>query len=267
VYFGVISRYSPRSILAGYEPLMQYLTENTPYHFRLRLSRTYLETVQQLAEGDVDFASLGNYTYIQARKMNAVRCIAVPLNERGTLDNHDDIIVQEDSPIRSIEDLKGKSFAFASRQSFSAWMGIWMLYENGIRLTDLSGYDHLSYHDLVAEKVLRGDYDAGMVKTIVADQYRSSGLRVLARSPAIPGVPLVASKHVDSNKVEIVLKALLDLESRIASGDLSTDGWDKEVAYGFRPGQDSLYRFPREILEYLAASDYGASSLGNLDEN
>ncbi len=254
VYFGVISRYTPRSIIEGYQPLMDYLSEHTPYHFKLRLSRNYLETVRQLTEGEVDFASLGNYTYIKTRGDHNIKCIAMPINTDGSMENYDDIIVPTNSPLHSLEDLKGKSFAFASKQSFSSWMAIWMLQQAGVKLTDLSKYENLSYHDLVAEKVLRGDYDAGMVKAVVADQYHDSGLRVLARSPAIPSVPLVAGAHVDSLELRTVQKALLNLKSLIDDGTLSTEGWDSEVAHGFRAGHDSLFSFPRSILTQLDAN-------------
>ncbi len=255
VYFGVISRYSPRSIVSGYQPLMEYLTENTPYNFKLKLSRNYLETVDQLAVGRIDFASLGNYTYIQAHEKYGLRCIAMPINAEGSIENFDDIIVSNNSEIQSLDDLRGKSFAFASKQSFSSWMAIWMLKGVGVELSDLSHYENLSYHDLVAEKVLRGDFDAGMVKAVVASSYKESGIRVLARSPAIPSVPLVVGTHVDSSKMSIVLNALLELRGLISEGIVNTEGWDTEVANGFRAGHDSLYNFPRKLLHELETSD------------
>lgn len=248
VYFGVISRYSPRSIVSGYQPLMDYLTESTPYNFKLKLSRNYLETVNQLARGSIDFASLGNYTYIHAHENHGVRCIAMPINDEGNIENYDDIIVHQNSSITSLAELSGKSFAFASKQSFSSWMGIWMLKQAGVSLTDLSRYENLSYHDLVAEKVLRGDFDAGMVKAVVAKSYSESGIRILARSPAIPSVPLVAGAHVDTSRIRIVQQSLLRLRSLIESGDISTEGWDTEVANGFMAGHDSLFNFPRSLL-------------------
>lgn len=251
IYFGVISRYSPRSIISGYNPLMNYLTENTPYTFKLKLSRSYLETVNQLVEGDVDFASLGNYTYINAHNLHGVKCIAMPINKVGNLHNYDDIIVKSDSPIRELSDLHERSFAFASRQSFSSWMGIWMLKNSGVSLQNLSRHEYLSHHDLVAERVLRGDFDAGIVKTVVAEKYAPLGIRTLARSPAIPSVPLVTGPDVDSARVRIVQEALLNLESLIEAGEISTAGWDAEVANGFSVGNDSLYNFPRQILAEL----------------
>lgn len=251
IYFGVISRYSPRSIVSGYQPLMEYLTNNTPYNFKLKLSRNYLETVDQLAGGRIDFASLGNYTYIHAHKNHGVRCIAMPINDDGNIENYDDIIVPQNSDIENLVELAGKSFAFASKQSFSSWMGIWMLKQAGVELSDLSHYENLSYHDLVAEKVLRGDFDAGMVKSVVARNYAESGIRILARSPAIPSVPLVVAAHVDTSRIRFVQAALLKLSSLIDSGEISTSGWDTEVANGFVAGHDSLFNFPRQLLDEI----------------
>lgn len=251
VYFGVISRYAPRSIIRGYQPLMEYLTENTPYSFKLRLSRSYLETVDQLIDKQIDFASLGNYTYINSHRDNDIRCIAVPLNAQGNLQNYDAIIVSENSPIKSLKDLKGRTFAFASKHSFSSWMAVWMLREVDIELEDLASYVNLDHHDMVAEKVLRGTYDAGMVKAIVAQRYEAAGIHILELSPAIPGVPLVAGSSVVEEKVEYVQTALLNLKSYIDSAGISTVGWDGEVLNGFQMGHDSLYNFPRSILKDL----------------
>lgn len=173
----------------------------------------------------------------------------MPINSDGNIENYDDIIVPQNSSINSLPELAGKSFAFASKQSFSSWMGIWMLKQAGVELSDLSRYENLSYHDLVAEKVLRGDFDAGMVKSVVAQSYVESGIRILARSPAIPSVPLVAASHVDTARIRIVQTALLKINSLIARGDLSTNGWDTEVANGFVAGHDSLFNFPRQLLD------------------
>ena len=130
-------------------------------------------------------------------------------------------------------------------------MAIWMLHQAGVELEDLSRYANLDYHDLVVEKVLRGDFDAGMVKAVMEETFQAAGLRVLMRSPAIPSVPLVAGAHVDSLKLQNVRKALLDLKAYIDAGTISTEGWDRELAYGFRPGYDSLFNFPRKILAEL----------------
>ena len=50
-YFGVVSSYSSREIFLGYQPIMDFLTDNTPYKFELKLNTSYVGTAQQLANG------------------------------------------------------------------------------------------------------------------------------------------------------------------------------------------------------------------------
>ena len=248
VNVGVISRYTPRTLVAGYQPFLDYLSSVTPYRFRLRLSRNYLETVNQLVNGDIDFASLGNYTYIQALKQHDLKCIAIPLNPEGSIEIYDAIIVADESPIHSIADLEGKRMAFASKQSMSVWMGRWMLWNAGLSLEDLSSYSYLNHHDLVAEKVLSGEYDAGVVKNMVAEGFKASGIRILTASPTFPGVPFVARPGLDSSMVSDVQHALLALPELIRQQKIDTSTWDGELAYGFIAGDDSLYNLPRQII-------------------
>lgn len=64
-YFGVVSRYIPREIFLGYQPIMDFLTENTPYQFELKLNTSYEGTAQQLANGEISIASLGSLVYVR----------------------------------------------------------------------------------------------------------------------------------------------------------------------------------------------------------
>ena len=66
IRFGVISRYHPVVMYEEYQPMMQYLTSETPYRFELKLGKTYEDAVNYLGQGDVQIASLGAVTYIEA---------------------------------------------------------------------------------------------------------------------------------------------------------------------------------------------------------
>lgn len=64
-YFGVVSRYTPRGIFLGYQPIMDFLTEKTPYKFELKLNTSYEGTAQQLANGEISIAFLGSLVYVR----------------------------------------------------------------------------------------------------------------------------------------------------------------------------------------------------------
>ncbi len=46
---------------------MDFLTENTPYKFELKLNTSSEGTAQQLANGEISIASLGSLVYVMLR--------------------------------------------------------------------------------------------------------------------------------------------------------------------------------------------------------
>src|SRR4030065_2536405 len=59
-----------------------------------------------------------------------------------------------------------------------------------IKLKDLKHYDFLRHHDSVANAVLKGQFDAGAVKDIIAYKYQNDGLRFIFMTAPIPTVPI-----------------------------------------------------------------------------
>lgn len=251
VSFGVVSRYNPRKIYRGYQPIMDYLSEATGRPFVLRLSESYAQTVRQLVEGEVAFASLGNYTYIHAHAEYDIRCVAVPLNAEGRPFFHSVVVVREDSPLRALSALHGHSFAFTSPSSMSYWMALHLLRGEGLGRSDLGTTANFSHHETVAEKVLRGEFAAGAVKDIVARQYAEQGLRVLIVSPPIPAVPIAVRQDLDPELVRLVLSALLALDPANSDDARRLAGWDPEFSHGFAVAHDKEYDTMRRILQTL----------------
>jgi len=80
IHFGVIPRYNPTIMYRSYQPMMDYLTANTPYRFELKLSRNYHEAVEFLQNGTTPVASLGDVTFEEAHQKFGAEPILRPLN-------------------------------------------------------------------------------------------------------------------------------------------------------------------------------------------
>jgi phosphonate transport system substrate-binding protein len=248
ILFGVIPRYNPMLMYRIYQPLVDYLTEATPYRFELKLSRDYGEAVEFLRKGTTQVAFLGDLTFAKACEGFDVLPIAKPLSSSGDPFYRSIVVVREDSPIRSLKDLEGKSFAFGDLHSSSGnLVPRYLLFEHGITVFDLKFYDHLSTHAAVAKAVLKGKFDAGAVKDSVASSYRKQGLRFLAVSDPIPSVPIVVRKDAPPDLVKALTDALLALDPE--EHDLM-DEWDQEFRYGFMAAHTDDYQ---SIFQMLAA--------------
>jgi phosphonate transport system substrate-binding protein len=249
VYVGVVSRYPPTVIYHGYQPIMDYLTRNTSYQFVLRLNSTYQQTVDELADGRVSAAFLGTYIYMQAYDRHAVTSLLKPLNENGEPLSHAVVITRLDSPIRKIEDLRGKRVAFPSHESFSGnWLPLYELKKHNISLSDLDSVHYFPHHQSVVYHVLKGSFDAGVVKERVAKEFLSRGLRIVYTSQPIPGSPIVISKHCSAAVAAALRDALLHIDVRRPEDRTLVAEWDQEFQYGFASASDSDYNALRVIL-------------------
>jgi phosphonate transport system substrate-binding protein len=238
----------------SYQPLMDYLTENTPYRFELKLSRDYTEAVRFLQQGETHITSLGDVTYVEAQKGFGAVPILKPLNSQGQAFYTSIIIVREDSPIRSVAELKGKSFAFSSYHSTSGnLIPRYYLFTHGVSLFDLGSYTNLDSHDAVAKAVLKGKVDAGAVKDVVARRHKEHGLRFLAISEPIPSVPIVVRKDAPPELVAAVKKALLAIDPADPAQKQRMKNWDPEFRNGFVEASEAdyapIYRMMQAIPE------------------
>ena len=252
VYVGVIARFSPSLIYQGYQPIMNYLSEVTPYTFVLKLSNSYEKTIEQLAEGDVQAAFLGTFIYLKARRDYPIRCILKPLNNNFEPYFRSVIITRNDSPLHIISDLRGKRLALPSPLSFSGnWLPRYELKKYDLTINDLDSVHYFNHHHTVIYQVLRGNFDVGVVKDRVAYEFINKGIRFLGSSEPIPGSPIVVKTDLDPAIIKAVQDALLkiDINNPLYKGLMTN--WDPEFRYGFTVAQDEDYDHIASIIESL----------------
>ena len=241
-YFGVISRFPPTLIYQGYQPIMDYLNAVTPYHFELRLGKSYQQTVQQLVSGQVAAAFLGSFLFAKESKRHHLRCILKPLNADGQPVLRAVVITKFSSDIHSLKDLLGKKVALPSRLSFSA---NWFLYQalprQHLTLSDLDSVHIFAHHYTVVYEVLKGRFDAGVVKDRVAQSFLNRGIRIVAESQPVPSSPIVVSEKSPKEVVQAVTRALLAVDPQKPRYRKIVARWDPEFAWGFVPAKAKDY--------------------------
>lgn len=243
VYFGASLRYHPTIMYERYQPMMDYLTRNTPYRFELKISRDYAETIKFLEEGKTQVSSIGDGGLMKAMLLHGAVPIVKPLNEEGRPFYHCYFIVPANSTLRSLQDLRGKKVAFGSRHSTSGnLIPRFMLVKSGVKLEELSSVTNLRNHSAVVMAVLKGEYDAGAVKSTVAERYKNHGMRIIASSDDIPSIPLIVRKDAPKELVKAITDALVKLDRRNPEHRKIMENWDHEYKYGFVPATAADYR-------------------------
>lgn len=244
IYFGVIPRDNPRILYEKYQPLLDYLSEKTPYKYELVLNKTYEGTVTALGRGDINIALLGPLTYLEAFAKYGARCILRPKGIDGSATYKSVIITKKGSPadIKSLNELKGRSIAFSATKSTSGnLMPRYLLANSGIHLSELSGYANFDYHDSVVRAVLKGQYDAGAVRDLVAKRHMNIGIEVIAESGPIPTGPIVVGPKVPVAVANDIKKALLELNPENRNHQKILGRLDEDFKNGFIEASDNDY--------------------------
>lgn len=234
IYFGINLRYSQLAMYQRYQPLMDYLSATTPYTFELKFSRDYLETLRFLKANKTQVALLGDIAFAEARLRMGVLPILKPLNEDGRPFTASAIITGDKSSIRTLQDLKGKAFAFGHLHStVGSLFPRYYLSRNGINLKDLGVYTNFKSPEDVIKAVVGGKWDAGAVAEGIARKYEGQGIRIVATSEPIPTSPLVVRNDAPKELVRAISGALLKLDRNNPAHQKVMASWDSGIRYGF----------------------------------
>lgn len=243
VYFGINLRYHPITVYKLYQPMVDYLTANTPYHFELKISQTYGEAMKFLQDGKTQIASLGDGAVVEAMVEHGAIPLVKPLNEQGAPWYRCVFVVPETSSIRTLKDLRRKRVALGFYHSTTGnLVARQLLHDSGVRTRDLALVKNLNNHDAVIKGVMKGEFDAGAVKEVIARQYLHHGIRIVAASATIPAIPLVAGSKTPRQVTQAVSDALLKLDVNNPSHRKILDTWDAEFRNGFAAAFPADYR-------------------------
>lgn len=204
---GSVAMEIPAAMHQRLKPLAGYLTRELGRPVRLHLSPDLSKAVKEVAAGNVDIAYLTPIAYVDARAAGNVHILAKALTH-GRDSFRLMLVTRADSPIRSVQNLAGKSFAFGDE---AAILQRAVVVNAGIRLEQLANYRFLGHYDNIARGVANGDFDAGILKDSLAGQWEKKGLRTIYTSPELPPYNIVAGKHVNETTRRAIQAALLRL--------------------------------------------------------
>jgi phosphonate transport system substrate-binding protein len=240
----------PSQLVEAFMPLARYLGEKLGEKVSVRIARDYQAHIDATGRDELDFAYFGPVPYVKLRDAYGPR----PLLARQQIGRspvfHGKIIVQKDSAIRALTDLKGKRFAFGEPHStMSHLVPRYMLWQAGITVDRLASHKFVGDHVNVALGVLAGDHDAGAVKEDVFYQHESRGLRALATSEPLSDHLFVASNRLPEARLRRLREALLQLD-RDPQGVAVLNSLTRGVT-ALVPVQDSDYDSLRRVLRKL----------------
>jgi phosphonate transport system substrate-binding protein len=183
----------------AYEPLTDYLSEKLHVHIRLMIVQEYSELLGDLRRGLIDIASFSPGAYADALDMGIDKeSLYVASAQLGGKNYYHGIIICKPE-IRSIEALRGKTFAFVEEGSSSGYkFPLALLLGRRIDpYTFFSRVYFLGSHPNVVEAVIGGKVDAGATwDGYIEENFpkQKPPVHVLMRTDPIPYDAVVVSK-------------------------------------------------------------------------
>lgn len=213
-----------------------------PVDVHLTIFKSYDDGLEALVQRRVDFTRFGPASYVLAKQRSPKISILAMELEGGDKRFDGIIAVQEASPVKRLEDLKGKRFAFGDQNStIGRYLAQAELVKAGIHAKDLAGFKYLQRHDTVARAVELGDFDAGSIAVSTFEESRAAGkLRAIATFDNVTK-PWLGREGLDPALVAALHDSLLSLKDPAVLKELKITG--------FAEGTDDDYALVREGMK------------------
>lgn len=175
---------APTELQRKFAPLGKYLSAQTGLKVVFTPVSDYAAVVESLATKKIDLAWLGGFTFVQAKiRTNGT---AIPIAQREEDARFTSKFITADPSIKSLSDLKGKTFAFGAPSSTSgSLMPRFFLQQAGVEPEkDFKNVAFSGAHDATVAFVAAGKAEAGVLNASVWEK-------------------LVEQKKVDTDKVRV----------------------------------------------------------------
>ncbi|RXK04011.1 MULTISPECIES: phosphonate ABC transporter substrate-binding protein [Arcobacteraceae] len=247
--FGVIPVAGSTSMKENFGPLTKYLEDSLGIKVEMKLAGDYTGIITGMAHNHIDFAYLGPKSYVEAaRRANAEALVVEVDGESGLPGYRGTIITKKGSGLKTLEDIKGKKWAFTSSQSTSGTLVPTVMFSK-------KGIDPKKYfskviysggHEASILSVKAGKVDAASTNNLdfnrgLGKQWTKDEFNVIYTSELIPGAPVAIKKELPIS-LKMALKGAL-----VSYKD--AEGLKRLKNKGFIPGDDSVYNSIRELIE------------------
>ncbi len=209
INFGVVPQQSASKLARLWTPVLNYLGEQTGYHFLFRTAADIPTFEHRLALGEYGMAYMNPYHYTVFHRAPGYRAFAREKDQRikGI------VVVRKDSPYHSLRELKGQTLAFPAPAAFAASILIRAHLKNaGIPITA----QYVSSHDSVYLSVAKGLYPAGggVARTFKnMSPATSDQLRILWVTQSYTPHAIAAHPSVSNDVVAHVQQAMLAMHT------------------------------------------------------
>lgn len=249
---GFIPAEDARAMIRQSKPIADKLAKAIGMKVELFVGSDYNATIEALRAGHIDVALLGPFSYVLATTQADVEAFAITVTAKTMQPGYHSIIITlKDSPINSLMDIKGRTYAFVDPGSTSGYMVPSAFFERAgiVPERDFKQVMYSGGHDASIVAVAEGKVEAASVADRILERAFAKGLadrkkiKVIWQSDLIPNNPMLYRKALSESLKKKIRDAFFGFKN-LAFGEMGT------VAR-FDPATDKTYDVIRKIASAL----------------
>ena len=248
----VVVSSSPDYVILQWYPMLTYLTGAIGRPFEILIRDSYEDMLDDYRRGEIDLLMSGPFNYVKTKQAAGATLVAAA--ERLDPNRfHGVIAVRGASSVDSLEELRGKIFAFTEPYSTTGYLLPRLLMADAGIVQPADFFREVvfsGHHAEALEAVISGHVDAAaFVSYLVEEAKRDRGidLKVIATTPTLPPEPVYAHPSLDPALVARIRDALLVMHERVPPDVMERLGLSR-----FSAVADSDYDSTREAEKRLA---------------
>jgi phosphonate transport system substrate-binding protein len=255
---GFVPAEDAQRVIQNAQPIVAILEKQLGMEVQPFVATDYTGVIEALRGNKLDIAFLTPASYVLAKNEANVR-VVLKSERKGSPYYYAAIITRADSGIKTLEDLRGKTFAFGDPVSTSA--NVFprkMFHERGIDpVRDFKQILYSGGHDATVLAVLNGKVDAGATYANSPDNNDTAWMRYLknsedvkkiraiAFSEPIPADNLVINGNLDERTAKKIEDTFIELSRDPKGKQMLRDLYQID---GFVPATDKDYDSVRQAF-------------------
>lgn len=245
IFVAVSTMISPMETFNLYRDVVDYIAKKLGVNIEFKQRKTYSEVNELLQKNKLDFAFICTGAYLEAKNKIPIEILVVPVvNGKPYYQAY--VIVNDDSNINDLNDLKNKSFAFTDPLSNTGYSYIinWLKSERTTTEKYFSKTIFTYAHDYSIQAVKRKIVDGATVDGLVFEYLKKfqpekvEGIKIIHKSRDFGIPPFVVQQNLNNDLKtrlrNIMLNMHLDKEGKELLSKIMIDKFIK--------ADESLYK-------------------------
>lgn len=250
--FAVIPVAGSGSMEAMWRPVADKLSKDLGMKVNLKFVSDYAGVITAMQHKHIDLGYFGPESYVQAATRANAQVIAIELNAQGVAGYKSIIITRKDSNLKTIESLKGKTFAFTDPNSTSGTL-VPSVYFKKAGINPQNYFSKVIYsggHEASILSVKAGRIDAAATNDLDFEKgagkaWNTNEFNIVWTSDLIVGGALAVRKDLPQDLKDKIQNSLINMKDKKLLETIKSGG--------FIVGKDSDYDSIRELMKEKAA--------------